>query len=196
MPKKLRDEEICKLTADYRELVQLACMSCDCDWLGKNISISWNGRFTARMGDARWNSSIGRGFIRLSSPLWPHADDNERAETVIHEACHIIADAKSGRRQGHGNYWREMMALCGYPNASRCHTVNLQGIRKRRLAKRTPAYCGCSEYRFTRYQAERLRNTSSTPRCGRCGHEIRFDRAKMVAKAGSLAKSNWSCHRR
>ena len=34
--------------------------------------------------------------IRLSIPLWPRASDQDRRETVIHEACHLIAFYKHG----------------------------------------------------------------------------------------------------
>src|SRR5262249_56661547 len=103
-----------------REHVERACAACNVPELAKRIELRWNARFTARMGDARWFPRKNQGIIRLSMPLWPKASPEERVETVIHEACHVIAECLFGPRQGHGSKWRNLMKRCGYPNATRC----------------------------------------------------------------------------
>lgn len=52
-------------------------------------------------------------------------------ETVVHEVCHVLAYALLGDR-GHGNGWRAMMRVCGYPNPSRCHTYETRAARRRK----------------------------------------------------------------
>lgn len=111
------------LIVEYLSDVRRACAACDSEHIAPRIQVGWNPRFTSRMGDARWDFAEKRGLIRLSMQLWPVASDEERRETVIHEACHIIADAKTEQRQHHGPVWIEMMQRCGYPAARRCHSV-------------------------------------------------------------------------
>ncbi len=134
----MRDEEI-------RDLVAFACRMGDVPELLGRIRVAWGARFTARMGDARWDAVRKAGLIRLSAPLWPKASEAERRETVIHEACHVIADFKFGRNQGHGDGWRHMMMLCGYPDAKRCHAVDREAIVRRRQQSRVKARCACPD---------------------------------------------------
>lgn len=131
------------LVAEYEALVETACARCDVPELATSIKITWNNRFTARMGDAHWVNKASTGLIRLSRPLWPKATIDEQVETVIHEACHIIADYKVGRRMGHGPVWREMMRRCGITKPRRCHSVNDEAIKARRQGRRVPVRCGC-----------------------------------------------------
>ena len=112
----------------------------------------------------------GVGLIRLSVPLWPRASDEERRETVIHEACHVIADCRFGGKQGHGPAWRHMMALCGYPDPKRCHAGDRETIQQRRERRRVEvrARCGCAEgVMLGPVQARRLR-AGAQYRCRKC----------------------------
>lgn len=129
---------------DVTEYIAIACTLCGVDELIGRIRVAWNGRFIARMGDARWDHCKGEGLIRLSLPLWSKASHEEQVETIVHEACHVIADYKFGGRQMHGPRWQEMMRLCGYQSPPRCHRVNLDVIRTRRQRWRLSAVCGCS----------------------------------------------------
>src|SRR5437879_3730633 len=119
------------MTDAIRQLIELACRACGTPELSGRIRVVWSRRFVARMGDARWDRRRGAGIIRLSRPLWPKASDEERRETVIHEACHVIADCRFGGRQGHGPRWRQMMGLCGYHEPTRCHNVDHEAIQQR-----------------------------------------------------------------
>ena len=84
-----------------REQIAAACRACGVPELAERIRVVWRC-FTARMGDARWDRLRSVGLIRLSVPLWPRASDEEWCETVIHEACHVIADAASAASRGTG----------------------------------------------------------------------------------------------
>jgi SprT protein len=156
-----------------RELIDGACRACGVPELLGKIRVVWNGRFISRMGDARWDPVRG-GLIRLSRPLWPKASAEERRETVVHEACHVIADYRYGGKQGHGPRWRKMMARCGYPAAERCHSVDNEAIRRRRERRRVEvlARCGCAEgVILGPVQARRLRG-GAVYHCRRCCQRV------------------------
>jgi predicted SprT family Zn-dependent metalloprotease len=157
-----------------RELIEGACRACGVPELSGKIRVTWSGRFIARMGDARWDKRRGLGLIRLSRPLWPKASDEERRETVIHEACHVIADHRFGGKQGHGPRWRQMMALCGYARPQRCHSVDHEAIQRRRERRRVEvrANCGCAEgVVLGPVQARRLR-AGAAYRCCKCCQRV------------------------
>ncbi|HKI31744.1 MAG TPA: SprT family zinc-dependent metalloprotease [Gemmataceae bacterium] len=157
-----------------RELIDAACRTCGVPELSGRIRLTWSGRFTARMGDARWDKVRGAGLIRLSRPLWPKASDEERRETVIHETCHVIADYRFGGKQGHGLAWRQMMALCGYARPKRCHAVDREAILRRRDQRRVEVRgrCGCAEgVILGPMQARRLR-AGAEYRCRKCSQRV------------------------
>jgi SprT protein len=156
-----------------RDLIEGACRACGVPELCGRIRVTWSGRFVSRMGDARWDAVRG-GLIRLSRPLWPRASPEERRETVVHEACHVIADYRFGGKQGHGPRWRQMMALCGYAAPQRCHSVNREAIQQRRRRKRVEvrARCGCAEgVILGPVQARRLRG-GAVYHCRRCSQRV------------------------
>lgn len=75
------------------------------------IEVSWNGRFTSRLGDALpWPGRVG-----LSKPLFPLMTPKARRATMLHEIAHVYADTYHGRRCGHDRSWAAMMALLGEP---------------------------------------------------------------------------------
>jgi len=157
-----------------REQIETACRVCSAPELCGRIRVTWNGRFIARMGDARWDKVRGLGLIRLSRPLWPRASDEERRETVIHETCHVIADYRFGGKQGHGPAWKRMMALCGYTQPQRCHSVDREAIQQRRAQRRIEVRgrCGCTAgVILGPVQAQRLRR-GTTYRCRKCSQQI------------------------
>lgn len=159
---------------DPVEVFEIVCAVCDTPELVGKVRIVWNSRFISRMGDARWSLTQGRGLIRLSRPLWPKASEEERMETVIHEACHIIADYKFGSRQIHGPRWQQMMRLCGYENPRRCHRVDLETIRARRQDHRIRAACGCAAgVTVGPVQARKIR-TGTVYRCRSCNEPVRL----------------------
>lgn len=119
--------------------------------------IQWNSRFTRRMGDARYNHFKGTGRVRFSSVLWNRATPEERRETIIHEACHVVAERHArrlGRRTaGHGPIWKRYMTQAG-AKGDRCHTVNRDGLRRK--VRRVPAYCDCKEWQITKTRQTKM----------------------------------------
>jgi len=95
---------------------------------------------------------------------------------VIHECCHVIAEYLFGPGPAHGSKWRTLMKRCGYPNATRCHTVNRDGIATRRQAARRVYWlaCGCPDgVMLGRVQFQRLR-TGTRYHCRRCRQPVRL----------------------
>jgi SprT protein len=170
---------------DLTEYIAIACTLCGVDELAARTRVTWNARFFARMGDARWDCRQNLGFIRLSAPLWAKASRDQQVETIIHEACHVIADYKFGRRQKHGPRWQEMMRLCGYQSPRRCHTVDLGGIRARRLGRRLSATCGCpGGILITAVVARRVR-AGAAYSCRACGQRLRFHQPISLSAPGA-----------
>jgi predicted SprT family Zn-dependent metalloprotease len=159
---------------DVTEYIAIACVLCGVEELIGRIRVAWNGRFIARMGDARWDHRKGTGLIRLSMPLWPKASQDEQVETITHEACHVIADYKFGGRQMHGARWQEMMRLCGYEKPRRCHKVNLDEIRTRRLRRRISTACGCPGGNWVTPLMARRVQAGAAYMCRACGQRLRL----------------------
>jgi len=157
---------------DAIELVALTCATLDVPDLAKKISVSFNARFTARMGDATYNAKTGTGRVRLSAPLWPKANRDEQIETVIHEACHVVVIFKHGRVSAHGAEWIAMMTKCGYPNPGRCHTVDKENIAARRRQNRFKIQCGCAEGGSVGPVWARRIRQGVKAKCTKCGHFV------------------------
>lgn len=113
-------------------------------------SIEFNNRFTNRAGDAnlsksvRWNGilsgaqkDIYKGKIRLGSKYFTVASEEDKMETVVHEACHIANKylfytsnqwrnveyqaTLERKTKGHGPGWEKLMRKVGYePNRYHC----------------------------------------------------------------------------
>jgi SprT protein len=95
-----------------------------------SITIEWNPRFTRRMGDASYSPITFRARVRLSVPLWPRASEQDRRETVVHEACHIIVKYKFGPLvKDHGVEWKQAMRNCGV-EPLRLHSVDRTGLAR------------------------------------------------------------------
>ena len=111
--------------------VRLACERNEVAELAQAIVIEWNRRFTRRLGDAVFNPITFQSKIRLSIPLWPRASSQDKRETVIHEACHIIVWHKFGLFVApHGSEWRQAMRNCGV-QPERTHVVDRTGLARR-----------------------------------------------------------------
>ena len=128
---------------EMQRVIRECCEANNVGYLAERISIEFNDRFTSRLGDA--NISLMR--VRFSAPLWRRASVKERTNTVAHEACHLIARHKFGRRiKSHGGEWRACMLVAGY-SPTRCHSVSTAGLRKSHKTCR--AVCGCTTHMVT-----------------------------------------------
>jgi SprT protein len=111
--------------------VRFACYHNNVPELAQAIQIEWNPRFTRRLGDAIFNPTTFQSKIRLSIPLWPRASSQDRMETVVHEACHIIVWHQFGLFiKAHGPEWKQAMENCGV-QPERTHDVDRTGLARR-----------------------------------------------------------------
>jgi len=106
--------------------VYFACQANGVSSLSAKISYRFRKQFTRILGQAFAQKKL----IEFSTPLWARADEEQRRQVVIHEACHIIAYHKYGYGiKAHGREWKKCMVEAGVPPL-RCHDVNRYGLKK------------------------------------------------------------------
>jgi len=111
-----------------REWIDFALDCNDVSYLSSMIRVRWNKRFTRKFADAGYGICPPRGRIRISPMIWERATLEQRRETIIHEACHIVAYHLHGLAiKPHGAEWRAAMAKCEVEPV-RCHNIPLIGI--------------------------------------------------------------------
>lgn len=153
--------------SEVRRLINEACEANGCPELAPQIKVEWNGRFTQRMGDASY--SLKR--IRLSTPLWPRADQKERHTTIVHEVCHLIADYKQPEKAHHGRVWKRAMHRAGF-EASRCHSVDRTGLKRK--TKKYTYKCRCTTHEVGPRRHKKLQ-AGVIYTCGRCKCRLQRD---------------------
>ena len=103
------------------------------------ITYDFSSKMTRRIGVAiatlQGKQLIGL-HIRLSTPLWLRANEDERRECIAHEVCHLVRFYHGDLRKTHGSQWRDLMRECGY-SGNPYHTVNISGHDKYKCN------CGC-----------------------------------------------------
>ncbi len=150
-----------------RQWIQYACDHNDVPGLSQYISVEWKRNYTFKMGSARYRSKT----IGLSVPLFQRAAESDQQQTVIHEACHIIAAYKAGVHiKPHGREWKMAMRRCGLEPA-RCHSIKPVGI--------APAVftCGCRDHHVTKNKYTRIMKHMNIAgceyRCTTCKQPLR-----------------------
>ncbi len=120
-------------------------------------------------GQARFRN--GRPpLIRYNSDLLARNGERFLAQTVPHEAAHVVVFALHpwGTRP-HGPEWRAVMALFG-AEARRCHEYDTDHLPGRRL-RRFEYRCGCRRHLLTSIRHNRaLRGQRYL--CRRCGQTL------------------------
>jgi SprT protein len=166
-----------------REWVRYACERNGCPELYPIIHVEWNTRFTRRLGDGLWSPTRLAGRIRLSIPLWGRASEQDRRETVIHEACHVIVEYKYGRVAPHGSEWRGAMLNCGV-EPLRTHTVDRMGLVRR---QRLFILCDCPKEAKCRIRIRHfnLIQRGAEMSCKNCG--LKLDREVVMEEEGDGA---------
>lgn len=154
----------------------------------------------SRPGSRRFNGAVRRvnaemasndkkgpsARIRFSGALWPRATQEERRETAVHEACHIVAAHEAALKgtkvsSSHGHEWKALMRKCGL-KPTRCHNVDRTGLKKSR--KEIKASCGCGDHPVTPYVAGRIA-AGCRYTCRKCKRAIVVhEKVAPVAKKG------------
>jgi len=113
---------------EVREWIQYAC---DCNGrpdIAASIKLVWSNRMTKSMGIAAKRG--GAYTIKLSAKLFGRATCEQRRDTVIHEACHVIDGIVNKVRMSHGRGWKACMVSADC-EPSRYHTVSTAGLVRR-----------------------------------------------------------------
>lgn len=123
--------------------------------LASCISWEFSTSLTATIGQAL----IYKNLIKLSAPLWGRTPVDERANTIAHEVCHLLAVYIYGFNvKGHGDEWRNLMIKAGY-EPTRCHNIDTSGIEgKRGKSKRYLADCDCRTHTITKNRVTKMQN--------------------------------------
>jgi SprT protein len=152
---------------EARQLVKDTYKELGCPELFDETDIVWNNRLRATVGRARYNPKR-RHTIELSRQLWPHfRKDDDRLETIMHEACHIVANYMHGRSiSAHGYQWKTLMMELGIP-ATRCHDIDIYGLGLSRKREREVFFCECGPKVIGPVVAKRIR-LGRTYRCRQC----------------------------
>jgi len=157
---------------EAREIAEATFANFDLFSLAEGVSVSFNSRLRATLGRAYSRR------IQLSGPLWPRATPTERYETVVHEACHVIADYRN-RNAGiynttpHDWSWKSLMIECGLePKVT--HNIDNSDLTK---SHKRPweVTCGCPSHR-------NITNTIKNRMDQGRGYTCRTCRQKIVLK--------------
>jgi len=133
-----------------------------------SLEVEFSNRFTARMGDASLNRLTRKTKVRFSVPLWAHATDTQRHETVVHEVCHIVDMLRGGYKihGAHGASWQALMLKCGIL-PERCHSVQRPAELERQMT-RYSAKCNCRTYMITSQKRTKILSGRVQFRCSFC----------------------------
>lgn len=119
----------------------------------------WRVEFSGALPRAMGKAHLGRRLIKFSVPLWDQATNLQRRETVVYEVAHAVCYVR-GTDRGHGAGWKAQMAAMGYPNASKYHTVDRTGLKRKRHDTVEVACCG-KFYRAPAGSPRTLRSASA-----------------------------------
>ena len=120
------------------EIFELLCVP----ELSDRTTVEFNNRFTSRGGDALYR--LRKGKIRLSGVLWADATQQQRRQTVIHEACHIVQRYLYTDRStcpAHGIVWQRLMRRCGV-EPKRCHDMDTTPHKRKQTRVAASCICG------------------------------------------------------
>lgn len=121
-------------TEEINGWIQYACDCCDMSHLARDIKWEYNNRLTRVLGRA-WTHGRKIEISGYYNTL-PEYTVDEFIDTIVHEACHIIADVKHKKDCGHGPLWKQCMIDCGL-EPLRCYNGK---ARKKPRKKRPVEY--------------------------------------------------------
>lgn len=156
-----------------RQLIIAACQANGCPEIAQRIIVKWNRRYTNCMGKASYRGPFDM-TVSLSVPLWPRATEEEHRQTIIHEACHIIARYKhqhlggKARISPHGWEWKQAMVRAGV-EPKRCHNVSTEELKRK--TKKFAHSCGCTTHNVGTVRHNRIMR-GQIYTCRRCGGKL------------------------
>lgn len=152
-------------------LIQEACVNNSCPELADKVKIEWSSRMTSCMGMAFYKKNL----IRLSIPVFKLAEIEDQEQTLVHEACHLIARLKNPNCKSHGYEWKIAMVKAGR-KPERCHAVDCSSLRRTRKVNRYPYECiSCGkQFSISSIKHSRLQKNPEYYVCGKCHSSIRL----------------------
>ena len=164
LPQSGPDEQLTQLTQQWCRTIRLRD-------LADRVTVVWNARLSTTAGTACPRT----GCIELN-PLLRTFGNAQIRRTLKHEAAHLIAHWRAGRRQiqTHGDEWRAACAELGIPDepafhdlpiprkrvprklAYRCRHCGFTVQRVRAFAPYTACYKCCKKYSAGKYHADYL----------------------------------------
>lgn len=153
--------------------------------LAKTITVSWNPRLRTTAGLAHWLDNR----IELNPRL---EGSGELHRTLLHEAAHLVARHRSGRRRirPHGREWREACRDLGIPGEKATHELPWE---KRKVPPRFYYRCPRCETVIPRVRP--FRGYVACLSCCRKHSDGKYDdrfRLRRVAKPDEPGKSGWT----
>jgi predicted SprT family Zn-dependent metalloprotease len=114
----------------------------------RSVPVEFSTRMTKTMGLAYPNTYR----IKLSRQHFDIASPAQRAQTIIHEACHIIQFIDHRGSKPHGAEWKRLMVKMGVKPLI-YHNVHLPGAKR----GRTIVKCECTTFEMGPIRLKRLR---------------------------------------
>jgi SprT protein len=110
-------------------------------------------------------------LVRYNAHILRRHPDEFLAQTVPHEAAHVVAFNVFGPRvQPHGREWQAIMGMFG-ANPERCHNYDVAGLQTRRL-RRHEYRCKCRTHELTSIRHNRVRG-GQVYLCRYCGSPLK-----------------------
>ena len=152
-----------------KQIVREVLEKCECESIFPQIIISFNSRFTRRMG--YYKGTDRKKYIFLSAKLWPYASEEQRKQTIVHETIHAVTHHKYGVCN-HSGLWVRLMELCGV-NPHVYHDVDVSAF-KRKSSKKTVFECNCSSGIIMGPTRTKRIKQGYTYVCTRCNSKIDY----------------------
>jgi predicted SprT family Zn-dependent metalloprotease len=184
-----------------------------------NLTVVWvltgsayAGKMVTKPGEG---SKVGRQYvIQLNSDYLAVEGADRYAETVVHEACHVVteicrhrtrhADPKSEMWRSHGTHWSEQMIACGYLPTRCADKETAAGVRAlveadgrtTRTQPKANVLCGCPDGVDVSTTIAGRMEAGKRYSCVKCRQILVLKDGKVGKAAASKTKvklpSNWT----
>jgi len=110
--------------------IRFACDCNGCPEVAGRIKLVWSNRMTSSMGIASKKPFNDYYELKLSVKLFARASEEEKRQTIIHEACHIIDGIINRVKMSHGAGWAACMRRADC-KPEVYHSVSNAGLNRR-----------------------------------------------------------------
>lgn len=152
--------------SECSDLVNLTFKKLGCPELMGEVAVKFSNRMTSTMGYAYRKKEKG---IKLSKPLFDKATVEQRVQTIVHEACHIVQFVKFPKSKAHGPEWKSLMRAMKL-EPKRCHNVDTTEFKVKKGG--AVVKCPCRTHTFGATRMKRLR-AGVKYHCRKCKNYIK-----------------------